>query len=213
MVGTPSYDGKVEAHFVAALVSACKLAQTEGIELVPIFLSYDALVQRARNDLVALALQHEVESLIFIDHDILFQPEWILELIASDKHVIGGTYRKKTDEQEIYPVKFQNSKINSEGLISVEGIATGFLKLSKKALSMLWEVSPAYLNENKECRMIFDIGIVNGYLLSEDTMMCEKLKKLGFEIWLNPKMCCGHIGAKIFKGNFSNYLNSIDSKI
>jgi len=212
MIGTPSYDGKVEAHFVASLISSCKLAQNEEIDLIPIFLSYDALVQRARNDLVALALKHEVESLIFIDHDIIFQPEWILKLIQSDKHVIGGTYRKKTDEKEIYPVRIKEIEFQKDGLIKTEGIATGFLKLSRKALSMLWEVSPSYINEGRERRMVFDIGIIDGALYSEDIIMCEKLKKLGFQIWLDPSMCCGHIGPKIYQGNFTKYLDQIIKK-
>jgi hypothetical protein len=212
IIGTPSYDGKLEAHFVSALIDACKLAQEEGINLVPIFLSYDALVQRARNDLVALALKYKVESLIFIDQDIVFEPEWILKLIASDKHVVGGIYRKKTDEQELYPVKLKEIEIQQDGTISVDGLATGFLKLSNKALSMLWEASPIYSNEGKESRMVFNVGIVEGSLYSEDNMMCEKLKKLGFKIWLDPTMCCGHIGPKIFKGNFVKYLELFPTK-
>jgi hypothetical protein len=93
--------------------------------------------------------------------------------------------------------------------MQVEGIGTGFLKLSRKALLTLWEKSSIYWNEGAQNRMVFDIGIVEGNLMSEDRMMCKKLTDLGFKIWLNPSMCCKHIGVKIYEGNFLDYLSRL----
>lgn len=209
MIGTPCYDGKVTAQFSVSLFAAIKEASLKKIDLIPIFLSYDALVQRARNDLVKLAVQHQVESLIFIDNDLEFNPSWVIQLVESTEDVIGGTYPKKTDLKEIYPISANNLSVNEHGLMQVEGIGTGFLKLSRKALLTLWEKSPIYWNEGAQNRMVFDIGIVEGNLMSEDRMMCKKLTDLGFKIWLNPSMCCKHIGVKIYEGNFLDYLSRL----
>jgi hypothetical protein len=209
MVGTPSYDGTVTAHYVASLVAATKEAAKKNIDLVPVFLSYDALVQRARNELVKLAVEFNVESLIFIDHDLEFNPHWVVELAESPLDVIGGTYPKKTDEKEIYPISASNLELNGDGLIEVQGIGTGFLKLSRKALLTLWEKSSIYWNEGAQNRMVFDIGIIDGNLYGEDRMMCKKLTDLGFKIWLNPSMCCKHIGVKIYERNFLDYLSRL----
>jgi GT2 family glycosyltransferase len=38
--------------------------------------------------------------------------------------------------------------------------------------------------------------------VGEDIMLCEKIKELGYQIWLNPKHTVFHIGTKKFKGNF-----------
>jgi hypothetical protein len=54
--------------------------------------------------------------------------------------------------------------------------------------------------------MVFDIGIDNdGELYSEDTSFCNKWKSLGGTTWVNISMTCGHIGSKVFTGNFKQY--------
>jgi hypothetical protein len=40
-------------------------------------------------------------------------------------------------------------------------------------------------------------------------MYFHKLRNLGYEVWLDPKMTLDHVGTKKFVGNFENYLKSI----
>ena len=54
MIAAPSYDGSVSAWHVSSLVETAKLGLTKGINIIPIYMSYDALVQRARNDIWSL---------------------------------------------------------------------------------------------------------------------------------------------------------------
>jgi hypothetical protein len=170
-------------------------------------MSYDALVQRARNDLFRLGIEYD--HIIWIDGDLEWNPMWIMELLASDKDVIGGTYRKKTDDAELYTVKTQNLE-SEDGLIKVDGLGLGFVKMSKKAVTALWEASEPYQNEGREGRMVCDIKIVDGQLVSEDNVVMSKLKDLGFDIWLDPRMTCCHIGTKKFYGNFETFLSRVE---
>ena len=135
----------------------------------PVYMSYDSLVQRARNDLVRLALDEKFDDLIFIDSDQEWNPEWIFKLLEHDVDVVGGTVVKKSD-QPMYNVKALRSGLKQEknGLMEVEAIGTGFLRISSKALKSVWDVSPEYVNENKKCRMVFDVQLVDGELVSED---------------------------------------------
>jgi FkbM family methyltransferase len=81
------------------------------------------------------------------------------------------------------------------------------MKLSRKALKYLWDGAEPYMDhKGKNSRMVFDIAIQNGVMVSEDILMCQKLGVGGFDIWLDPRMCCNHIGDKKFIGNFIEWL-------
>ena len=209
LIATPAYDGRLDVWYTNSLVNSVRVAQEQGIFLHPVFMSYDALVQRARNDLFRLALEYD--AVIWIDSDLEWNPMWIMELLGSDKDVIGGTYRKKTDDAELYTVKTNNLE-SKDGLIKVDGLGMGFVKMSKKAVQALWDASQPYQNEGREGRMICDIQIVDGQLVSEDNVVTRKLADLGFDIWLDPRMTCCHIGTKKFYGNFEDFAKRLTAQ-
>lgn len=209
LIATPAYDGRLDVWYTTSLVNSVRIAQDNGIFLHPVFMSYDALVQRARNDLFRLALDYD--AVIWIDSDLEWNPMWIMELLGSDKDVIGGTYRKKTDDAELYTVKTKDLTA-TDGLIKVDGLGMGFVKMSKKAVQALWDASQPYQNEGREGRMICDIQIVDGQLVSEDNVVTRKLADLGFDIWLDPRMTCCHIGTKKFYGNFEDFAKRLTAQ-
>jgi hypothetical protein len=209
LIATPALDGRLDVWYTNSLVNSVRIAQENDIFLHPVFMSYDALVQRARNDLFALALYYD--AVIWIDSDLEWHPMWIMELLGSDKDVVGGTYRKKTDDAELYTVKTQNLEAEN-GLVKVESLGLGFVKMSKKAVQDLWDASESYQIEGRECRMVCDIKIMDGQLCSEDVVVFQKLKDLGYDIWLDPRMTCVHIGTKKFYGNFEDFAKRLTAK-
>jgi hypothetical protein len=56
LIGTPSYDGRIDAWFVNSLINTVKIAEKRDISIHPIYVSYDALIQRARNSVFELAV-------------------------------------------------------------------------------------------------------------------------------------------------------------
>lgn len=215
LVATPCYDGKIDVWYASSLVECVKLAQTKDIEIIPIWLSFDALVQRARNDLVKLAVNGNMDDIIWIDNDIEWNPDWFFRLLDYPVDVVGGTYRKKTDEQELYVIKIKDEILYKEpetGLIEVAGLGTGFVRMSKNAFMYLWENSTPYREKDtgKEGRMIFNVTIENGEIISEDTSVFKSLTKGGFKIYLDPDMTCTHLGYKKYPGNFLEYIKYLD---
>lgn len=209
LIATPAYDGKLDVWYTNSLVNTIRIAQANGMFIHPVFMSYDALIQRARNDLFGLAVEGEYDDMIFIDSDMEWAPEWVMELLAREEDVVGGTARKKTDDAEIYVAKTKNFTTHENGLIKCEGLGTGFVRLSRKAFMALWDSSAEYQNEGKTRRMICDVQVVDGQLYSEDTVLFKKLNELGFDCWLDPKMTCCHIGTKKFYGNMENFINKL----
>lgn len=209
LIATPAYDGRLDVWYTNSLVNTIRIAQANGVFIHPVFMSYDALIQRARNDLFGLAVEGEYDDMIFIDSDMEWAPEWVMELLAREEDVVGGTARKKTDDAEIYVAKTKNFTTHENGLIKCEGLGTGFVRLSRKAFMALWDSSVQYQNEGKTRRMICDVQVVDGQLYSEDTVLFKKLNELGFDCWLDPKMTCCHIGTKKFYGNMENFINKL----
>lgn len=212
LIATPCLDGRLDVWYTNSLVNTVRLAQEADIFLHPIFMSYDALIQRVRNDLVALAVQGQYTDMVFIDSDMEWNPQWVLDLLEYPEDVVGGTYRKKTDNAELYVAKTGDISEHANGFIKCEGLGTGFVKLSRKAFTALWDSSPEYKNEGRTCRMVFDVQVVGGELWSEDTVMFKKLNDLGFDCWLDPRMTCAHIGTKKFVGDLASYLDRLRPK-
>lgn len=205
MIGTPCYDGRIDVWYANSLVNTIKLSLEKNVEIIPMWVSFDALIQRARNDTIHLALESGVDDLIWIDSDIEWEPEWFFKLLDYPQDVVGGTYRKKGDREEYVLRKTNKDTIDaSTGLLRVEGLGTGFVKMSRCAMQYLWDTSAPYIDvkDNKERRMVFDVVVRNGDMISEDIVAFLKLVDGGFDIWLDPSMTCNHIGPYKFKGDF-----------
>ena len=218
IIASPSYDGRIDVWYVNSLVNTIKMSKDKDVEIIPIWVSFDALLQRTRNDSIFTALDMECDDIIWIDTDIEWNPEWIFKLLEYPVDVVGGTYRKKGDIEEYVLRQKQKKPKNQLGLIPVDGLGTGFVRMSKKAMQHLWNISKPYIDtkDNKERRMVFDVVIenVNGIpsLVSEDIHAFNKLKAGGFDIYLDPTMTCNHTGTYKFKGSFENWYKTVEVK-
>ena len=220
MIGTPCYDGRLDVWYTNSLCDTIKQSYKHNVEIIPMWISFDALLQRARNDTIHLALELDVDDLIWIDSDIEWQPDWFFKLLDYPEDVVGGTYPKKSDiEQYVFRTDNLTNILNEHGLLEMNGLGTGFVKMSKVACQSLWDSSITYLDpkDNKERRMVFDVAIenINGVncLVSEDINAFNKLQAAGFKIWLDPNMTCNHTGPKKYTGNFTNWLTKYLFKI
>lgn len=212
MIGTPCYDGRLDVWYTNSLVKTIRLCDEKNVEIIPIWISFDALLQRARNDTIQLAIEMECDDLIFIDSDIEWDPYDFYKLLDYEEDVIGGTYPKKSSIEEYVVRQTERKPINpATGLLEVDGLGTGFVKLSKTAIEYLWNSSELYIDpkDGKERRMIFDVVIKNQSLYSEDIHMFNKLQDGGFKIWLDTMITCNHTGPKKFTGDFNSWYNNI----
>lgn len=213
LVATPSYDGKIDVWYANSLINMVMLGIEKEIFFKPIYMSYDALVQRARNDLLAIAVENEFDDILWIDADMEWDPEKAIQLLQMSQDVIGLPVIKKTLEQETYNIKSKPEDLfvrNDDGLIKVESVGTGFLKMSKAAFTYLWENSPEYIHNGKSVRWAFDVKLVDGDIMSEDVHVATKLAEGGFDIWIDPSSTCSHIGNLKYRGNFEDFLKRLE---
>jgi glycosyltransferase involved in cell wall biosynthesis len=211
LIGTPSYDGRIDVWFANSLIQTVKIAEKKGIFVHAIYTSYDSLIQRARNSLFRLALTGGYDDLFFIDSDCEWDPEWFFNLLDRSEPIVGGALIKKS-EKEGYTVKLIDKELKwsqDKRLIEVDGVGTGFMKVSRFALEQLWNISEPYMSEGEEHRMICDIKVENGDLISEDYVIANKWRGLGYKIWLDPTITLNHIGTKKYKGDFAKFIKQL----
>jgi choline kinase len=209
LIGTPSYDGRIDVWFANSLIATVKEAEKKGIFVHAIYTSYDSLVQRARNSLVKLAIEGGYDDLFFIDSDTEWDPEWFFRFLDRPEPIIGGALVKKSDN-EGYTVKITDKQLKysaDKKLLEVDGVGTGFMKVSRFAFEKLWNDASPYKSEGEIHRMVFDIQVQDGELISEDYIMCNKWKAMGYKVWLDPTITCNHIGIKKFKGDLNKFLD------
>ncbi len=212
MLGTPSHDGKVTVQYALQMLETVRQCAAIGIQIIPIFVPGDALVQRARNDLFHIAYESGVDDLVMIDSDMHWSPEQFIRLLSHDVDLVGGTARKKTNE-EIYVAKFKDPtvcKIEDNELIDVLGIGTGFIRFSAKAIKKLYDKAPKYKDDNGAKKaMVFNVTITKGIFTSEDISMCNMWRNMKQKVWLDPKITAAHIGSITFQGDFEKWLEMV----
>ena len=147
LIGTPTHDFRVDARYASSLTATHRLCMEKGIVLREIFLAGDAIIQNARNDLVQIALDKQYDDLVFIDSDQDWEAESFVRLLSYPVDCVGAAIRKKADDQELYNVKTGHGPwgffTGPHGLMTAPDmtLGTGFLRLSRKALQVLWDNS------------------------------------------------------------------------
>lgn len=208
MIGTPCLDGNLDVFYVDSLIKSIRECANQDIVLIPIFIANESMLPIARNDLIHYAYESEVDDLIFIDDDQNWTPEQLLRLLSHNVDLVGGTYRKKSND-EMYVVKILDNdnrlNIDENGLTKVQGLGTGFCRLSKNCIKKLYENAESYDEKRKS---VFEYKIINGKWTGEDIVMCKKWIELGGNCYLDTKITIGHIGKLNFLGDFRNWIKN-----
>ena len=180
-----------------------------GVELG--LLSGDCHVDDSRNRLVREFLNGICSELVFIDADIGFSPDDLLRLLSHDRDVVGGTYPMKQSIEQ-FPVRLKAGEIwaDADGLIEVDGLPTGFLRIRRNALERVAADAPVYRvrgsDDTQDTRLIFERLIVDGGRVSGDYAFCHKWKALGGRIYCDPELSIDHAGEKVWSGTLAAHL-------
>lgn len=168
----------------------------------------DALVGRARSINASYFLESEMAPfLIFLDSDIVFEPEELERLYSDLKagyDFIGGVYPVRGESQLAHYGLGDGVTIDGK-IIEVQFLSCGFTGISKRLLERLVKELPLpILNEHDwaRCYPFFETGryIEEPYqiYISEDWDFCNKVRAIGAKPFLDTSILLGHIGKKIY---------------
>lgn len=208
LIGTPSLDGRVDAWFCFAAQEAAKKGVENNIDFSISMLSYESILPMARNELLTTAIECDLDGLAFIDSDVYCDPDTLISVIKSDKDVVCIPTVKKSD-QEQYDIHF-NEIPPAQNWVKAERVSTSCLYLSKKALKELSDNSTQIVFRGKRLKNICQYDFIGEEFMGEDIYLCEKLKRLGLDIWVNTTSTCMHVGPKIYTGDFRKVLENVN---
>ena len=198
MILTPAYGGMVTAGFHRSLLTSTIELLAEGIALESEILENQSLLPLARNTLLNEAYKRKPDDIIWIDTDMVWEPDTLRQLLKHDVDVVGSACRKKIPDNVQFNFQLFKEKSfepDEKGLIEVRRLGTGFLRMSRKAYTHLWENDKKYEVQGVMGSNVFEIGIWQGReLLSEDFIVCEKLAERGFKVFMDPNLTVGHVG-------------------
>ena len=94
-ISTPCYGGHCTKQYAGSILKLQTEARKRNINIQLDTTENESLITRARNMSVARFLTTDCPYLLFIDADINFQPEAVLQAIDADEDVVVSPYPKK----------------------------------------------------------------------------------------------------------------------
>jgi hypothetical protein len=192
-------------HFGEAL-------KAKGIEVELSIYTGNCHVDDGRNRLVRDFLLSDCTDMVFLDADVGSPASNLIQLLSYDADVVAGIYPKKGSEDE-YPVKMLPGEIwsNAQGLIEVQGVPTGFLRIRRNVLEQMAKEAIHYNARNDASSaipLIFERQVHDGTRWGGDYVFCRKWRGMGGKIFIAPEMRFEHSGMQTWNGRVGAWLRA-----
>jgi hypothetical protein len=163
VVATPCYGGLVTTVYANALMHLQRACTERRIDFEWLLLGGDALITRARADLVAHVLDRpDATHLLFIDADIGFTPDQVFRLMDFGAEVAACAYPTKAIDwtrlrrvlaagranpesaslRYVFEVDDPERIVTRHGFAKARSVGTGFLMVRRSALEQLCAAHP-----------------------------------------------------------------------
>lgn len=200
LIAIPCMD-QVAAPFAQSLATLNKVGET-AISMIVGSLIYDS-----RNKLATFAVKNEMDYILWLDSDMTFPPDMIermLKHLESGKDIVTGVYYRR--QKPYSPVLFSEIKCDgdnsswkdynnypSDGLFEVAGCGFGCVMMKVEVL----------------IDMMADLGDWFSPIghFGEDLSFCIRANQLGYKVWCDPSIQCGHVGHMIVNEDFYKAFN------
>lgn len=172
-------------------------------------------ISNARATMLRKALDAGASVIVFIDHDVSWQPLDMLTLIETEGDVVAGTYRFKREPEEYMGAILSDAEgyprvRESDGALYAHSAPAGFLKVTRTAVNRFIATYPD-LVYGEPCAPhvdLFNHGAHKGVWYGEDYAFCRNWRDCGGEVMIVPNLNISHHGADgvEYKGNFHFFL-------
>jgi len=182
-------------------------------------------VEQARNWIVKEALKSECSHLLFLDSDMTFPSDILERLRSHNKKIIGASYYTRKEphaltakieqpDHSLKPIALK-PRLSGDGdgrtylpqVMEVSAIGMGatlidtevFRKMDAEMMEKIEQPHPDIEREwfKFHNETYHDVRTICTY--AEDDWFCMKAKKLGYKIFTDNSLRCGHITTKVIK--------------
>ncbi|MFM8434329.1 MAG: hypothetical protein ACKOBP_03160, partial [Planctomycetia bacterium] len=189
MIATPTLDGRLDHRFVLAMLASIQRLRELGWRYALAFEVGNAILADARNKLIFQFLADDYTDLVFIDSDMAWDPADLVALLSYDVPLVAAAGPRKKPGAPEFCVKLGQAVMGPDGLLSVERVGTGFMRLRRDCLERMVVAYPELRvadASGKTYHAFFDAGIRDGVYISEDYMFCELWRSLGGKVLVAP---------------------------
>jgi ubiquinone/menaquinone biosynthesis C-methylase UbiE len=197
----PLYNVVPASFFVNFINRISEFYQQEKYD-VQIYLQNSTIVDKARNELVRMAIKDNCDYVFFIDSDTIIPSGALEDLLAMDKDIASGLYfskgkpylpvaRIKEGDKHGFLEDFEFNEI-----MEVQGVGMGCCLIKT---SIFKEMEFPYFK--LEWRQKDGIH----YQIAEDLYFCDEAVKLGHKVFLNTGVVCDHFGSEVGPSHFLMY--------
>ena len=191
LICVPCMD-QVPAQFAQSLACLEKEGQ------VAVAFQISSLIYTARNELGKKAIDMGADYVLWLDSDMMFAPDILKKMMARERDFVTGVYYRRV--QPFSPVLFDQLDITEEG--------TTFHNV---------DVVPEELSEIAACgfgcvlmktQVLFDVAAIYQDMFSpiggcgEDLSFCHRARSIGYKIFVDPQIQCGHVGHHVITKEF-----------
>lgn len=196
LIAIPCMD-QVPALFAQSLTSMKKVGDCQ------VAFQMGSLVYTSRNELAKFAIKNEVDYVLWLDSDMVFNPDLMERMINTmqehDIEMLTGLYFRRT--MPYSPVLFDELKPKNPGWRF-----TDFEKIPEKGLFEVGGCGFGCVCMNTE--VLISVQAKHGYLFhpmnngGEDISFCWRARDCGYKIMCDPELVCGHVGYSVINDAF-----------
>jgi ketosteroid isomerase-like protein len=210
-IGIPAYDGKLNIKTAFALAKLTPVALQHGVSLYLGHMSGCSIITMARNALVNEFLKTDADELLFIDADVIVQPDDVLRLLAQSegRDILVGMYPRRASDKNFFLDLYRDdteSLVFDGPLLRVKRAGTGFMLIKRYVIESLIAAHPEWNVENRSgdgsVAAVFDFAIKDGKYVGEDYLFCDRATEAGFKCWVDVEISLPHVGSEEFTRDF-----------
>lgn len=183
-------------------------------------------IAELRNIVLSVWYDHMPDSthLLFIDDDIGFPANMVMEMLAFGEPVVGGLYRKKCLNWDWAASGLPKGESDARGnFLEVEGLGCGAFLIRRDAIDKMieWDAQredgvPSLIRDHmlltdfrargaKRTLGFFDSLMSPDGKVAEDISFCRRWRATGGRVWANIGYEITHAGNHEFKGCYAKW--------
>lgn len=197
---------------VRSLLSVQEHLLNNAHEVIIDIVANGSILPKVRNGIVKRFIDSPADILVFIDSDMIYQPETVEKLINAPFDVSVANYRAKSEnvrylaEAEREDGEVVGTTFAGDTWIKTTRAGTGLMAIKRRTIEHVTTPELAYTDQGIGYHAIFDFCLLNGEYGGEDYTFCRRVVEAGGQIFILADAEVGHIGDTVYFGNYHKYL-------
>lgn len=211
LLATPAYNAMSAAYTFSVSRSREELHRV-GIQSAYVILQGNPHVDDGRNAIVRDFLESDCTDLLFIDADVDWEPSGIVQLCQRDCDIVGGVYPYRREGSEEMPVRLMSGSTKAvDGLLEVEGLPTGFMKIKRHVLEKMAAIAPKYFDKVHETALVFDRPTPgpDKTRWGGDIDFCNRWRAMGGKLYADTEIRLGHTATIVLRDSLGSHIRRL----